>query len=234
MLKTLLNRKKRLLKSKRITDNLATNDRLKLVNSEIRKILKSEKSSYIRRGIIPGNSKSLWNAVKKAKDQNISFLPENLTLNNLPVNPPETADTFAVFFMNKVDTIVRECSVDEDVYNGTKKVNSNCQNFMTKENIITAINSLKVKNCEGYDRIPVRTLIDSTPITLPILTNLFNLIYIQKSIPEQWKISKVIPIPKAGSPNKIENYRPIANLCSTTKIYEKLILARLTQIEKRK
>ena len=232
LLKTLLNRKKRLLKSKRISDNLATNDRLKLVNSEIRKILKSEKSSYIRRGIIPGNSKSLWNAVKKAKDQNISFLPENLTLNNLPVNPPETADTFAVFFMDKVDTIVRECSVDEDVYNGTKKVNSNCQNFMTKENIITAINSLKVKNCEGYDRIPVRTLIDSTPVTLPILTNLFNLIYIQKSIPEQWKISKVIPIPKAGNPNKIENYRPIANLCSTTKIYEKLILARLTQIEK--
>ena len=38
LLKTLLNRKKRLLKSKRITDNLATNDRLKLVNSEIRKI----------------------------------------------------------------------------------------------------------------------------------------------------------------------------------------------------
>ena len=170
--------------------------------------------------------------MKKAKDQNISFLPENLTLNNLPVNPPETADTFALFFMDKVDTIVRECSVDEDVYNGMQKVNSNCQNFMTKENIITAINSLKVKNCEGYDRIPVRTLIDSTPVTLPILTNLFNLIYIQKSIPEQWKISKVIPIPKAGNPNKIENYRPIANLCSTTKIYEKLILARLTQIEK--
>ena len=56
------------------------------------KKIKSEKSSYIRRSFIPGNSKSLWNAVKKAKDQNISFLPENLTLNNLPINPSEMAD----------------------------------------------------------------------------------------------------------------------------------------------
>ena len=48
--------------------------------------------------------------LKKAKDQNISFLPENLTINNLPISPPDTADTFAMFFMNTVDTIGVETS----------------------------------------------------------------------------------------------------------------------------
>ena len=52
-----------------------------------------------------------------------------------------------------------------------------------------------------------------------------------KKIPEQWRISKVIPLLKKGNLSKIENYRPIANLCSTSKIFEKLILMRLSQLE---
>ena len=103
---------------------------------------------------------------------------------------------------------------------------------MNQENILSAVKSLKSKNCDGYDRIPVRVLIDSIPVTLPILTHLFEQIYESLTIPEQWKISRVIPIPKAGDTHKIENYRPISNLCSTSKIFEKLILMRLTQIEK--
>jgi hypothetical protein len=38
------------------------------------------------------------------------------------------------------------------------------------------------------------------------------------------------PVPKKGIKSKIENYRPIANLCSTTKIFERL--QRILQIEK--
>ena len=102
---------------------------------------------------------------------------------------------------------------------------------MTPENVISAIKSLKVKNCEGFDRIPVRILIDGIEELTPILSHLFNLIYKQRKIPEQWRISKVIPLFKKGNPNKIENYRPISNLCSTSKIFEKLILLRLTQLE---
>ena len=37
---------------------------------------------------------------------------------------------------------------------------------------------------------------------------------------------------KKGSNIKIENYRPISNLCSTSKIFEKLILQRIHPIEK--
>ena len=102
---------------------------------------------------------------------------------------------------------------------------------MTHENIITAIKSLKTKNCEGFDRIPVRILIDGINEITPVLLHLFQLIYKYNCIPSQWQISKVIPLLKKGNPNKIENYRPIANLCSTSKIFEKLILMHLTQLE---
>ena len=59
------------------------------------------------------------------------------------------------------------------------------------------------------------------------LTELFGLIYNHNQLPEQWLIAKTIPLHKKGSKQDIENYRPIANLCSCTKIFEKLILKRI-------
>ena len=59
-----------------------------------------------------------------------------------------------------------------------------------------------------------------------------NLIYTEKDVPDQWRVSKTIPVFKGkGSRNDITNYRPIANLCTTSKIFEKLILKRINEIQ---
>ena len=204
---------------------------LKAISKNIRSQIKYDKIQNVRRGIIPGNSKSLWQAVKKSKDINLSNLPDTMTLNGQKINELDLPDAFAEFFSKRVNTIVNDCVVDDGVYNGSKKLNANSINFMTSENVSAAIKSLKAKNCEGFDRIPVRIITDGITELTPILTHLFNLIYLQKRIPDQWKVSKVIPLYKKGTPNKIENYRPIANLCSTSKVFEKLILMRLNQLE---
>ena len=61
-------------------------------------------------------------------------------------------------------------------------------------------------------------------IFISFITKLFNKIYTQRSLPEQWLFAKITPVPKKGLKNNIENYRPITNLCSASKIFEKLIL----------
>ena len=91
--------------------------------------------------------------------------------------------------------------------------------------------TLKSKRCEGYDRIPVCVLADARECLLEPMTQLFQKIYETKTLPEQWKISKIIPIFKKGDKTKIENYRPIANLCSGSKIFEKLILKQIHYLE---
>ena len=101
---------------------------------------------------------------------------------------------------------------------------------MSSSMILECLKEIKIKNCEDYDRIPQRVLADGAEILVAPLSILFDKIYKQKSIPAQWSISKVVPIHKKGSKNNIENYRPIANLCSTSKIFEKFILKRLLQI----
>ena len=91
-----------------------------------------------------------------------------------------------------------------------------------------------MKNCEGEDRIPQRIMIDGIEVLLAPLTALFKRIYEQKEIPEQWKLAKITPVHKKGNKNDVTNYRPIANLCSASKIFEKLILQRIQDIEDEK
>ena len=103
---------------------------------------------------------------------------------------------------------------------------------MTLENIHKALRSIKIRNCEGYDRIPQRILTEGSEILITPIKRLFELIYEHKSIPQQWSISKIIPIHKKGSKTNIQNYRPIANLCAMTKVFEQLIIDRIKEIEK--
>ena len=55
-------------------------------------------------------------------------------------------------------------------------------------------------------------------------TGLFKRIYNQKEIPEQWSVAKVTQIHKNGLKCDTENYHPKANLWSSSKFFEKLIL----------
>ena len=90
---------------------------------------------------------------------------------------------------------------------------------------------MKNKNCKGHDRIPQKILKDGIEWLKYPLAYLFNQIYTQKKIPEQWLISKITPIFIKGNSAQIENYRPISNLCSCSKIFEKLILLRIRKLE---
>ena len=90
----------------------------------------------------------------------------------------------------------------------------------------------QVKNSEGYDPIPQRILVDGIDHLVIPQAHLFNQIYHNNQLPDQWLISKVCPIHEKGSKNEIENYRPISILCSSSKVFEKLILKRIMEIQK--
>ena len=209
----------------------ATKSRVKNLSAEIKQHFTNEKKYKVRQGIKPGNSKTLWEAVKIAKDLNTDELPDKMNQNGTPIDNDELAEQFAAMFEKKTTDIVSETEINDNVYNGTRKLNEQDKNFMTDVNIINAIKSLKLKNSEGYDRIPQRIILDGLSILTKPFSNLFNLIYKTNSIPEQWSMSKITPIHKKGDKNNIANYRPISNLCSMSKIFEKLIMQRIIEIE---
>ena len=62
---------------------------------------------------LPGNSKSLWKAVKIAKNVGYTPIPQNMTLNNVDVSGQNIAECFASFFDKKVGNIVRETVINK-------------------------------------------------------------------------------------------------------------------------
>ena len=73
--------------------------------------------------------------------------------------------------------------------------------FMSQSDVRECILSIKIKNCEGFDRIPQRILVDGIDHLVLPLAHLFNEIYHKNQLPDQWLISKVCPIFKKGNKN---------------------------------
>ena len=48
--------------------------------------------------------------------------------------------------------------INPQVHNGTQKIFNLESQPLTETDLLECINSLKIKNCEGYDRIPQRIL----------------------------------------------------------------------------
>ena len=226
-----LNKRKRLLKNFNKSKNSELKMKIKLLDKDIRHYYYNKKKNSVRNKIIPNNTKSVWDAVKLAKNLNVQNLPEKMSFNGEWTDLNQLPDIFANHFKSKVDNIVKDTEIDESVYNGRQKITPFNLCFMSMDNIKDCINSLKNKNVEGFDRIPQRILRDGcTHLVIPY-TVLMNKIYYQKSIPDQWSVSKIVPVHKKGDKTKIENYRPISNLCSSSKIFEKLIMKRIEEIQ---
>jgi hypothetical protein len=74
-IKNMINLRKRLL---RALSNMATKSRFNVINKLIRSYYNSIQFNKVRKDVIPGNTQSLWNAVRLAKDSNINRLPNTL------------------------------------------------------------------------------------------------------------------------------------------------------------
>ena len=81
------------------------------LNCEIRSHFFYKKKFSVRKGILPGNSKSLWKAVKIAKSSGHSIIPSNMMLNNVNVIGQNIAELFAGYFNRKVSAIVNKTIV---------------------------------------------------------------------------------------------------------------------------
>ena len=174
-LKRKLNMRKRLMKKLKLDRTQETKCRLKNLSVEIKAHFTNEKKHKVRQGIMPGNNKSLWDAVKIAKDQNTDELPDEMNIDGMPIPTNEIAEEFAKMFEQKVKDIESTTNINDGVYNGNRKINEQNKNFMTASDVRKAILSLKLKNSEGFDRIPQRILLDGISVLqTPLYFNLHH------------------------------------------------------------
>ena len=97
---------------------------------------------------------------------------------------------------------------------------------MTTHEVQNNIKKLKNKSC-SFNDIPIEIL---KTILIPLSTLLcfiFNMCFDEGSYPSILKQAHVIPAFKSGNKTDVSNYRPISNLLTINKIFEKLIYVRI-------
>ena len=93
---------------------------------------------------------------------------------------------------------------------------------VTEEEVIKITNDFKPGKAVGYDNIPMLLMQKTIHVIAKPLSHIINLSFSSGIVPDQLKISCVIPLFKSGSKSSFDNYyRPISILPSFSKILEK-------------
>ena len=95
---------------------------------------------------------------------------------------------------------------------------------ISEAGILGVIKKLKPKTSAGNDSVSNKLLKRIAPLIIGSLHYLINLSLEIGFVPQQIKISKIIPLYKIGSSDKNNffNYRPISILSSFSKLIEKI------------
>jgi len=89
-----------------------------------------------------------------------------------------------------------------------------------------ALKYFKTKMSTGPDGLPMR-LVKFYAQKRPLeMLRVFNKI-LKEGFPDTWRTARVTPVPKKGDLKNIENYRPVSNLSSVSKLFERCVLHRL-------
>ena len=100
---------------------------------------------------------------------------------------------------------------------------------LTLNELRRAIRGAKAQKSPGEDGIPYEFLQRLPTSANKILLKLYNQIWHTGNLPQGWKHSIVIPIPKGGKdPHTVKSYRPVSLTSTLCKIMERLVTDRLS------
>ena len=103
-----------------------------------------------------------------------------------------------------------------------------CSPFSQHE-LSSALSQLSSSTACGPDKVSYPLLTHLPQAGKDLLLHIFNLSWSTHSFPSAWKQSTIIPILKSGKPsNSPSSYRPISLTSCISKLFERMVLARLS------
>ena len=91
------------------------------------------------------------------------------------------------------------------------------------QEITKLVKDIKIHKSSAIENISSFVLKDAFMAIINQITYLFNIALSTGVFPRKWKVAQVIPLPKSGDPNDVNNLRPISLLTLPGKLLEKII-----------
>lgn len=173
---------------------------------------------------------SLWKAAKRLKRPQIQNPPLKGPDGKWIGNPKQKAKLFAEHLSNvfkpfppsaggqSLELLNKE-DEEEIPFVSLREVKSLCRHKLSN------------KKAPGYDLITAQIMKEMPPAALKKFQYIINACFKLQYVPHHWKIAEVIVIPKQGKPQtEVTSYRPISLIPIMAKVFEKLLLKRLSKI----
>ena len=100
-------------------------------------------------------------------------------------------------------------------------------NTTSSSNVRTLLSKLGKSKATGLDKISARLLRECSDLIANHLCSIFNQSIVTGVFPDEWKLSKVIPLFKRGERSDLNNYRPISIIPVVAKVFERIVYDQL-------
>lgn len=174
------------------------------------------------------NPRKFWQTIK-------NIFPSKLKRSTSFDNSKEKAQSFSEYFATAVTKLKATCYRLRDLTWKLPKYFPVRTKSVFKFQYISVLfvrKELKALNrnkATGLDDLPPGLLKDSANEICKPLAHIINLSIDSSTVPDAWKIAKVIPVYKSGDINDEANYRPISILPTLSKILERAVYKQLIE-----
>ncbi|XP_026478477.1 uncharacterized protein LOC113384917 [Ctenocephalides felis] len=165
----------------------------------------------------------------KKEKKNYSNTPDTLTWNGLVAHEGENiANLFASFFKNTYSSSINKTTSNE-YEEEANTIDADLSNVdVSFDEVYNQLLKLNVKKGAGPDGLPNTLLKNCAASLCEPLTHIFTKSLQHGSFPSAWKSAYITPIHKSGSKTTADNYRPICIQSAISKLFEKLVLPKLS------
>ena len=198
--------------------------------NHLRKAIPRRKAEFNRNNINSNrtdNPEKCWNIMNVTTGKNAAFVPPFIIEDNGKnvTCPQQISEIFAEFFDKKVRDIHDQLPDTQGTVMPPWPDNLPRFEFrrVNQLEILDCIKGLSNSTSSGWDTISNNLVKFSKYQISEVLANITNKCFITKKFPESWKLARIRALHKKGSINSVKNYRPIALLCSLSKVVERAV-----------
>ena len=179
------------------------------------------------------NAKSTWKLLndlinkKKIKCK----LPSTFKSNEEEIcNPTHIANRFCEYFTNIGPNLAKSIPASDKSHRSFLNggfINSFFLQSASEQEVTEICSSFRSGTAPGYDSISMNVVKESFNLICAPLTYIINLSLNSGVVPQEMKITRVIPLFKSGDKSLFTNYRPVSVLPVFSKFLERIVYNRL-------
>ena len=153
---------------------------------------------------------------------------------NVATSPQAIAEKFNDYFANIAEKM--KSKISSNIDDTSQSMGKNSKNHISNSIYLAPTNSteisqiiedLKIKATADINVATIKKANNTVTKFSEVIADIINRSFLEGVFPSKLKNAKVVPVHKGGSRVDIENYRPISLLSAFSKIFEKVMYARM-------